>query len=331
MLARVVLLELWIGVTIYALFAGADFGGGIWDLLAGGAERGAAVRARIEHSIGPVWEANHVWLIFVLVVLWTAFSPVFAALLSNLYIPFTAAAMGIIFRGSAFAFRKEVETLAFRRLYGAGFALASLLTPFAFGTIAGAVASGRVPADVGGGDIFGWLSPTGLVGGVVAVATCAYLAAVYLIADARRAGDHEMTEYFRRRALVLGVAIGAGLPVGALVIRGDAPGLFAGLTGRALPVLLVSAASGIASLALLALHRRTVVRVAAAIAVVAAIWSWGVAQYPALLPPSLAVDGAAAAEPVLAAVAIGLGIGALLVLPSLALLYSLFQKRATAA
>jgi cytochrome d ubiquinol oxidase subunit II len=332
LLTDAVLVYLWIGVTAYALFAGADFGAGIWDLLAGGADRGAPVRARIEHSIGPVWEANHVWLIFTLVVLWTAFPPAFAALFSTLYIPFTIAAIGIIFRGAAFAFRKEVERVAWKRVFGAAFALSSLLTPFAFGTIAGAVASGRVPAGVGSADVIGsWVNPASLFAGCLAVGVCAYLASVYILADARRAGEDELVEYFRRRALVLGGALGAAALLGGLVLQGDAPGLFTGLTGRGLPVLAAGALAGIVSLALLALRRLTLVRATAALAVVASVWAWGVAQYPHLLPPSLDVDQAVSGSAVLWALVIGLSAGAVLVLPALLLLFGLFQQSAEVA
>src|SRR5256885_7479848 len=143
--AQATLAVMWLGLTLYALFAGADFGAGFWDLLAGDAQRGRPQRDLIDHVIGPVWEANHVWLIFVLVLLWTAFSPVFAAVMSTLYIPLTLAALGIIGRGAAFAFRKASDQLGQQRLFGATFALSSVLTPFFLGTVAGGIASGRVP------------------------------------------------------------------------------------------------------------------------------------------------------------------------------------------
>ena len=136
---------MFVGLIAYALFGGADFGAGIWDLLAGGTKRGARHRALIEHSIAPVWEANHVWLIFVLVVLWTAFSTGFAAVVTTLYIPLTLAAFGMIARGAAFAFRKSVSSLPMRRFFGACFAASSLATPFFLGTVVGGVASSRVP------------------------------------------------------------------------------------------------------------------------------------------------------------------------------------------
>ena len=140
------------GIVLYALLGGADFGGGIWDLLAHG-PRADKQRQEIARAIGPIWEANHVWLIFVLVVLWTAFSGAFAAVVSTLYIPLTLAAFGMIARGAAFAFRKSITTLPMRRFLGALFALSSLVTPFFLGAVVGAVASGRVPAGIAAGDV----------------------------------------------------------------------------------------------------------------------------------------------------------------------------------
>ncbi|MGO4759566.1 cytochrome d ubiquinol oxidase subunit II, partial [Streptomyces sp. 2MCAF27] len=172
MLANLTLGVMWIGLTCYALFGGADFGAGLWDLLAGRSGPGAPRRALIEHTIGPVWEANHVWLIFVVVLLWAGFSPVFAAVMSTLYIPLTLTALGIIARGAAFAFRKASTELWQKRLFGACFALSSVLTPFFLGTVAGGVASGRVPPGLAAGDLItSWLNPTSLLGGVLAVLT----------------------------------------------------------------------------------------------------------------------------------------------------------------
>ena len=149
---------LWVGATFYALFGGADFGGGFWDLIAGGAERGERPRALIQRSLTPVWEANHVWLIFILVVLWTAFPPAFSAIFTTLYVPIALAALGIVLRGSGFAFRKSIEGLRERRAAGATFALSSVLTPFFMGAVVGAIAAGNVPAD-GNGDAFSsWLA-----------------------------------------------------------------------------------------------------------------------------------------------------------------------------
>src|SRR6478736_2053229 len=135
-----------VGIVAYAVFGGADFGAGFWDLVAGGAERGRRPRAVIAHSIGPVWEANHVWLIFCLVVMWTVFSGAFAAIMSTLYIPLGLAAFGIVLRGSGFAFRKVSFRTPGQRANGALFAASSVITPFFFGTVAGGIASGRVPS-----------------------------------------------------------------------------------------------------------------------------------------------------------------------------------------
>jgi cytochrome d ubiquinol oxidase subunit II len=320
---------LWIGLTLYALLGGADFGAGLWDLLAGGTERGRPQRDLIEHSIGPVWEANHVWLIFVITLFWTVFPTAFAPFAATLYIPLTLAALGIIARGAAFAFRKASDEPALQRLFGAAFAFSSVVTPFFLGTIAGAVASRRVPTEIGGGDIIGsWWNPTSVTAGVLAVGTTAYLAAVYLCADARRAGADRLAEGFRRRALAAGALVGAATVAALLVVRVDAPELFAGLTGPALPVAVVSVLAGIASIALLFARRYVAVRVTAALAVTAVLWGWGVAQYPVVLP-GLSVDAAAGDPAVLSAVLWVLGIGALLLVPSLVFLFSVFQRERT--
>jgi len=324
--ADALLAVLWVGLTLYALFGGADFGGGLWDLLAGGAERGRPQRELIEHSIGPVWEANHVWLIFVITLFWTAFPSAFAPFAATLYIPLTLAALGIIARGAAFAFRKASEELWQRRLFGAAFAFSSVVTPFFLGTTLGAVASGRVPVDLGDGDILGsWWNPTSLTTGAISVAATAYLAAVYLTADARRAGEPELAEAFRLRALVTGVLLGALTLAGLPVARADAPDLFAGLTGAALPLVVASGAAGVLSLGLLLARRYVLVRVTAALAVAAVLWAWGVAQYPVLLP-GLTVEAAATETAVLRAVLWVLAAGAVLLVPSLFYLYTVFQR-----
>src|SRR5215471_17467032 len=167
---------LFFGVTAYAVFAGADFGAGFWDLVAGDADRGARPRALIDHSIGPVWEANHVWLIFTLVVLWTAFSEAFASITLTLFVPLTLAALGIVLRGSSFAFRKAVFRTRDQRNFGAAFAVSSLLVPYFMGSVAGAIASERVPAGGEAGEpVTSWINPTSILGGVLAVAMCAFL------------------------------------------------------------------------------------------------------------------------------------------------------------
>ncbi|MEU6712189.1 cytochrome d ubiquinol oxidase subunit II [Nonomuraea sp. NPDC046802] len=331
-LAEILLVVLWVGLTAYVLFAGADFGGGVWDLLAGGAEAGRRQRMLVEHSIGPVWEANHVWLIFVIVLMWTGIPPVFAAIASTLYIPFTLVALGIIGRGAAFAFRKVTTRLWQQRLFGATFAFSSVVTPFFLGTAAGAIASGRVPPGIAKGDLVrSWANPTSLAAGALAVGTAAYLAAVYLTRDAQRAGQHDLVDAFRRRALICGVVVGALSAVGLLVLWADAPALFTELTsGRALPLLVLSVVAGLASLVLLWRRAYVAVRVTAALAVTGLLWGWGVGQYPRLLP-GLTLAQAAATDAVLAASLGSLAVGAILLIPSLWWLYATFQRDRTAS
>ncbi len=318
---------LWLGVTCYALLGGADFGGGFWDLVAGGARRGAGPRQLIEHSIGPVWEANHVWLIFVLVIMWTCFPPLFGAVSSTLWIPLTLAAFGVIIRGSAFAFRKTVTRTWQRRGFGAAFAASSVITPFFLGAAAGGVASGRVPPGLGTGrPVTSWWNPVSVLTGVMAVVVCAYLAAVYLTADARRAGDGGLVAQFRGRALAAGVAAGTVAAAGLVFLHADAAVLYHGLLHRALPLVIVSAAAGTASLALLYRRCFLTARITAAAAVTAVLWAWAAAQYPNLLTPGLTIGAAAADRPVLIATLTSLAVGAVLLVPSLAWLYLLFQR-----
>ncbi|MFE2674915.1 cytochrome d ubiquinol oxidase subunit II [Streptomyces hygroscopicus] len=332
MLADTVLAVMWLGLMCYALFAGADFGAGLWDLVAGGSRRGRPQRALIEHTIGPVWEANHVWLIFVVVMLWSGFPEVFAAVMSTLYLPLTLAALGIIARGAAFAFRKASTRLWQQRLFGACFAASSVVTPFFLGTVAGGVASGRVPPGLAAGStVTSWLNPTSFLGGVLAVVTCAHLAAVYLCADAARAGGPGLVRAFRSRALVSGLAAGAVALAGIAVLHADAPRLFHGLTHRALPLVVLSALTGVAGLVLLRRSLWGWARAAAALAVALIIWAWGAAQYPLMLAPDLTVARAAAPPSVLAAVLIVFMAGALLLVPSLGWLYALFQRPETGA
>jgi cytochrome d ubiquinol oxidase subunit II len=318
---------LFFGVAAYAVFGGADFGAGFWDLVAGGAERGRRPRALAEHSIGPVWEANHVWLIFCLVVLWTAFSEAFGSIMLTLFVPLTLAALGIVLRGSGFAFRKSVSRTSQQRIFGAIFASSSVLVPYCMGAVAGAIASGRVPAGGTAGDTWSsWVNPTSILGGVLAVTTCAYLAAVYLVFDARRLGEPDLVEYFRRRSIAAGVVAGAVAVVGIFVLHADATYVFHGLTSRALPLVIASALCGIGSLLLLARNAHRWARVLSIGAVATIVWGWGVAQWPYLLPESLKVADGAAPDPTLGTVLVVFAVAAVTILPALGLLYVLDQR-----
>ena len=321
-MATAALVFLWFGITAHAVLAGADFGAGVWDLFGGGVARGRELRRRIAASIGPVWEANHVWLIFALVVLWTAFPPVFAAVMSTLFIPLSLVAFGIIVRGSSFALRSAAPELALKRAFTPGFGLASLLTPFFLGTVAGAIASGRVPAGIARGDIFrSWVAPTPLLGGALAVSACAFLAAAYLMVDAHSNGEHKLADAFRRRSLIAG-AVCAGLSLAAVqVLRVDAPALFADLAGTGLPLVIASVILSAASLTSIWTRRFRFIRATSAGAVITILWAWAAAQYPQLLVGSITVHQAAAPDATLASLIIGLSIGAVFVLPSMALLF----------
>jgi cytochrome d ubiquinol oxidase subunit II len=324
---------LWIGATFYALFGGADFGGGFWDLVAGGAERGERPRALIQRSLTPVWEANHVWLIFILVVLWTAFPPAFSAVMTTLYVPIALAAVGIVLRGSGFAFRKSIEGLAGRRAAGATFAISSLLTPFFMGTVVGAIAAGNVPGNGDGAPFSSWLQPLPLLTGTMFVASGAYLAAVFLVGDAHRAGDGALQRYFARRALAAAAVAGVAAAFGLVELHAEARYIFDRLVDEGLPLVLLSVVCGIGVLAILVpVARRPagtpslLLRPLAAGAVIAVIWGWGVAQFPYLLPGSLKIAQSAAPPDTLATVIVVFIAAAILVLPALALLYWLSQR-----
>jgi cytochrome d ubiquinol oxidase subunit II len=316
-----------LAVVVYAVFGGADFGAGFWDLIAGGPERGRRPRAAIERSIGPVWEANHVWLIFIFVVLWTSFSEAYASITLTLFVPLTIAALGIVLRGASFAFRKVVATTPQRRVLGGGFAISSVLVPYCMGAIAGGIASGRVPAGGRAGDpVDSWINPTSALGGVLAVAAVAYLSAVYLIWDARRVGEVDMVAYFRRRAVAAAVAAAVIAAAGVLVLRADARYLFDGLTSRALPLVILSVVCGAGALVLLVRDAARGARVLAVVAVASIVCSWGVAQWPYLLPESLTVSAAASPTGTLTAILFAVALAAVIVVPGFALLYVLDQR-----
>jgi len=317
MLANVIVAIIWVGVLAYAVFGGADFGSGMWDLLAGDAERGAAARKRIDRSIGPVWEANHVWLIFVLVFLWTGFPGVFAAVMTALFVPFILAGVGIIFRGGAFVFRKSSSTLGQARFFGVLFASSSLITPFFFGAAAGALASGRVPLD---GDVDPWtvwLNPTSVLGGVLAVGTCAWLAAVFLAADAARDNEPHLVDSFTKRALITGGVLGAVSLVGIVVLETDAVTLADGLERWGAPLVVLSAVGGVSAMWLLRQGRAETARVPATLAVVAIVLGWGVGQYPWMLVDQIEIADAAGADSTLWALIVAFLIAGVTAVPAL--------------
>ncbi|MFC5730005.1 MULTISPECIES: cytochrome d ubiquinol oxidase subunit II [Nocardioides] len=317
---------LFVGVVAYAVLGGADFGSGFYDLTAGGSRRGAELRTLVDHSIGPVWEANHVWLIYVLVMWWTGFPTSFAAAMTTLILPLLLALLGIVLRGASFAFRKYAATLGQARLFGAVFALSSVLTPFFLGTVAGGLASGRVPAD-GHGDLWSsWINPTSLFGGVIAVGTCAFLAGTFLAADAARSASTRLAEQLRGRTLAVGALTGAAVFAALVPIQRDAPTLADGLEGRAAPLVVVSALAGVATLVLLWRRRFAPARLTAVVAVAAVVSGWGVGQYPWLLVDEVTIEDAAGAPATLQGLLVAVALAAALVGPSLYYLFRLTQS-----
>jgi cytochrome d ubiquinol oxidase subunit II len=312
------------GLALYGILGGADFGGGFWQLAAGRGDHAEEIREHAHDSMAPVWEANHVWLIFVLTVTWTCYPRAFGSLASTLSIALALAAVGILLRGAAYALRTGTSSRREQRVIDTVFSLSSLLTPFALGAALGGVASGRVPVGNAAGSLFSsWLNPTSILIGVLAVATGAYLAAVFLCGDAVRREEPELAEAFRTRALVSGVVAGAIAIGGLVVLDHDAHPLFHGLVqGSGLPALVVSVLAGVATLALVWGRRYEPARYASALAVAAIVAGWALAQSPRFLP-GLTVRQAAAPRDTLVAVLVAIAAGALLLFPSLATLFRL--------
>jgi cytochrome d ubiquinol oxidase subunit II len=313
-----------IGLVLYTVLAGADFGAGFWQLFAGRGQGGVLVRDHAHNSMAPVWEANHVWLIFVLTVTWTAYPTAFGSIASTLSVPLFVAAIGIVLRGAAYALRAGTSTHREQRSIDAVFAISSILTPFALGTMVGAIASRRVPVGNAAGHMFSsWLNPTSILVGVLAVATSAYLAAVFLAADAARGGDAELDRRFRARALGAGIVAGAIALAGIAVLHGDAHPLYHHLLrGGALAALIVSILAGTLTLGLVLRSRFEAARYSAAAAVAAVIAGWALAQSPLLLP-GLTVRQAAAPHDTLVVVTVAVLGGAVILFPSLGLLFRL--------
>ncbi len=313
-----------VGLVLYTVLGGADFGAGFWQLLAGSGAHGRALRDAAHRAIAPVWEANHVWLILVITVLWTGYPVFFGSVFSSLAEPLFLALLGIILRGLCYALHNATDLPRERRVIDTAFSVSSILTPFMLGTCIGAIASGRVPVgNAAGAPYDSWTNPVSLLSGAIAVSTGAFLAAVYLAADTRRFPVAGLGDAFRRRALAAGVATGA-LALAALgLAHGDAPHLFHGLTrGLGLAAVIVSALAGLASMTLVQARRYAVARLAAAIAVAGLLAGWAAAQRPDLLP-GLPVRAAAADDTTLVALIVAIAIGMVILFPSLALLFRL--------
>ncbi|HEY6758406.1 MAG TPA: cytochrome d ubiquinol oxidase subunit II [Baekduia sp.] len=323
-LADVPMLFILAGLIAYVTLAGPDFGAAVWQVTAGRGKESERLRDLAHDAMAPVWEANHVWLIFVLTVMWTSYPTAFGSIASTLCVALFIAGLGIVVRGAAYALRSGAGDLHEQVRIDAASAVSSILTPFALGAAIGGVASGRVPVGNAAGDLItSWINPTSLITGAIAVAASAYLAAVFLSADAIRLDQPDLSEAFRRRALGSGVVAGILAAAGLVVLHDDAYRIYHGLvSGDGLPALIVSALAGVGTLALVVLRRYEPARYSAGLAVAAIVVGWALAQKPELLP-GLTVHQAAASHDTLWAVIIAVIAGGLIVFPSLALLFRL--------
>ncbi|MBN8865972.1 MAG: cytochrome d ubiquinol oxidase subunit II [Solirubrobacterales bacterium] len=318
-LADVPAILILVGIALYAVLAGADFGAPIWAITARG-EVAERLKDSGHRSMAPVWEANHVWLIFVLVICWTAYPEVFGSIFSTLWIPLLLACLGIIMRAVGYVAGGVSGRPVIRYLA----AVSSFLVPFALGCVIGAIVDGGVPPGNAQGDILeAWTGPVPIAIGLILVASSAYLAAVYLAADAERRGETELAVAFRGRGLAAGVVAGLMAAIGLLALHGDAERVFDGLTsGAGLVAVIASGAAGLVTLGLLWSGRFRKARFVAAIAVAAVVAGWGLAQQPMILP-GLTVREAAASDEVIVGLLVAVAIGLIILVPSLALLYSL--------
>lgn len=315
-----------VALTVYAVLGGADFGGGVWDLFAAG-PRAKEQRRAVAEAMGPVWEANHVWLIVVVVLLFVCFSAAFAALFTALNVALSLALIGIILRGAAFVFRAHgAEASGEQSVWGVVFSAASIITPVLLGTCFGAIVSGniRINADGSASDYFAWFGFYPLLLGLLALAICAYLAAVYLTMETQG----QLREDFRRRALYAWFAAVVLATIALPLSASSAPRIWSGLTSG-LGLLLVPAAVIIGAVALWAVWQRRyiIARLAGVAQVVLIIWGWALAQSPYLLYPDVTVENAASADITLTSVLIALGVGAFILVPSMWLLYAMFRGR----
>lgn len=318
-----------IALTLYVLTGGADYGAGVWHLFARGA-RSRAYRALIDQALAPIWEANHVWLIFVLVLLFTAFPPAFTAIVINLHIPLTFLLIGIVMRGASFAFR--YADVPFGKLHAQWerlFALASLLTPFWLGVAIGTIVGG-LPAVSGGfvaTFISPWLQVFPFIVGLFTVVLVSYVAAAYLAVEA---DDERLKEDFRWRAIAAGLAVLVLDETVLLASRSGAPIIWGALTGTAwgAAVQFGTATAGLAGLVCLWQRRFRWARFCIVGQVTLTLWGWAFAQYPYLVPPHLTIYNTAAPTLTLQWLLLALGVGALLLFPSLYYLFRVFKKRA---
>lgn len=316
-----------VSLTFYALMGGADYGGGVWDLLARGPRAGRQ-RELIAEAIGPIWEANHVWLILVIVILFTGFPTAFAAVATALHIPLTLMLVGIVLRGSAFTFRSyDSGEDDVQRRWGRVFAVASLVTPVLLGVVAGAVASGAIRIRDGvvtGGFVRTWMAPFPFAVGGFALAIFAFLAAVYLTLETE---DAALRDDFRRRGLAAAAAVGLMAVVVFLLADDGAPSIRRDLAASrwTWPLQIATAVAATGAIFGLWTRRYRAARLCAAAQVALILWGWGAAQFPYLVEPEITIYNAAAPRATMRLLAGALAAGALLLFPSFYYLYRVFK------
>ena len=323
--ADAVALVLVLAIAAYACGGGVDYGAGFWDLTAGSADGGARPRALVDYAMAPVWETNNVWLVFVIILTWTGFPQVFESVASTAWIAVILAGLGLVLRGAGFALRKPTRQRIRRRRYTAVFGVASILAPFFFAATLGGVASGRIPVGNRAGDpVTSWLNPTSVLFGALAVTASAFLAAVFLVSDARRYGAPDLEAYFRRRTVLAAGTLIVVAAIGLVVFRFDARHLFDGLlAGWGLAFLVIAAAATAATAWLVRGGNHLGTRLAAIAAVASMVLAWGMAQRPYALPTTLTIQAAAGDPDTLRWLLIVTGVAVVVVGPALALLYRL--------
>ena len=327
-LAQIVVGVVMVAMIAYVCSGGADFGGGVWELFARGPRRRQQIHA-LRDAIAPIWEANHVWLILVVVLLFVCFPVAFAAIMVALHVPVTVMLVGIVLRGATFVFQsyaagdRAVERVSVRL-----FRIASAVTPMALGVVAGAVAGGRIRVDNGTGLVTSgvvrpWLEPFPLLVGLMTLALCTYLAAVYMTLET----EHELQEDFRRKAMAAGVVVGAIAPTAAWVAWHDAPVIGEPLLGSAwsLPFHVVTGVVAIAALWAVGRRHFQIARVLAIAQTALVLMGWGFAQYPLVLAPDLSIEHCAAPHAVLLATLVVLGAGSVVLVPAFVWLYRVFK------
>lgn len=329
-LPYILLSVIWLALIAYTAFGGADFGAGFWDLIASG-PLADEQHSLIDNALGPVWETNHVWLVFLVVGLFSAFPVPFSLIVIVLFIPVTLALFGTVLRGSAFVFRTHGLREGRLRLWTRAFSFSSILTPFCLGLAAAAVASGQirvsrgVPVQANLGSL--WLSPFALTIGFMAIALCATIAAVFLTVEGTNSKKHDLTELFRTRALIAGAVTSvlgaAGLGLSTIY----APLLWRGMISHTIPLVVATMVIGLATAATVYLRYYRIARILVVGEAAFLLSSWGVSQIPYLVPPDITVDSGASDPSTLVLLLIGIVVGMAIIIPSIYLLFYLLKLK----